>query len=101
MGHIKEALKKSGNESLQAKLSLVIHQFLTHRQIGESEAFFKIFPHLQMKSSNIEAVFLQTGFKANRSGFLKELTKEEAHQGKNVIRVENKDGLFTEKNIFD
>ena len=25
MGHIKEALKKAGNESLQAKLSLVIH----------------------------------------------------------------------------
>ena len=97
MGHIKEALKKAGNESLQAKLSLVIHQFLTHRQIGESEAFFKILKHLQMKSSNIEAVFLPTGFKVNRSGFLKQLTKEEAQHCKNVIMVENKDGLFTEK----
>ena len=97
MGHIKEALKKAGNESLQAKLSLVIHQFLTHRQIGESEAFFKIFPHLHMKSSNIETVFLPNGFKVNRSGFLKELTKEEAKHCKHVIKVENKEGFFTEK----
>ena len=44
MGHIREALRQAGNESLQAKLSLVIHTFLTHRQIGESEGFFKIFP---------------------------------------------------------
>ena len=97
MGHIKEALKKARNESLQTKLSLVIHQFLTHRQIGESEAFFKILPHLQMKSSNIETVFVPTGFKMNRSGFLKELTKEEAKTCSNVIKVVNKDGLFTEK----
>ena len=97
MRHIKEALKKAGNESLQAKLALVIHQFLTHRQIGESEAFFKLFPHLHMKYSNIETVFVPTGFKSNRSGFLRQLTKDEAKHCKNVIKVLNKDGLFTEK----
>ena len=97
MGHIKEALKKAQNDSLQNKLSLVIHTFLTHRQIGESEAFFKLFPHLQMKSSNIETVFLPTGFKCNRSRFLKELSKEEAKYCQNVIKVENREGFFTEK----
>ena len=50
-----------------------------------------------MKSSNIETVFLPNGLKANRSGFLKELTKEEAEHCTNVIMVENKEGLFTEK----
>ena len=97
MRHIKEALKKAGSDSLQAKLSLVINQFLTHRQIGESEAFFKILPHLNMKASNIETVFVPTGFKSNRSGFLKQLTEDEAKHCKNLVKVLNKDGFFTEK----
>ena len=61
MGHIKEALKKAQNESLKTKLTLVMNTFLTHRQIGECEAYFKILPHLQMKSSYIETIFLQIG----------------------------------------
>ena len=54
MKHIKEALKQAGNESLRTKLSLVSHTFLTHRQIGKSEAYFRILPHLHMKESNIQ-----------------------------------------------
>jgi hypothetical protein len=50
-----------------------------------------------MKSSNVETVFVPTGFKINRSGFLKEITKEEAKHCSNVIKVLNKDGLFIEK----
>ena len=100
MGHIRDALKKAGNESLQSKLSIVIHTFLTHRQIGESEAFFKIFPHLHMKSSNIDTVFVPTGFKCNRSSFLKQLTEGEAKTCKNVIKIQGKDGCFSEKPSF-
>ena len=76
LGYIKEALMKASNESLQTKLSVVAHQFLTHRQIGESEAYFKILPHLHMQSSNIDTVFLPTGFKENRSSFLKQLNEK-------------------------
>ena len=74
INEIKAALKKAGNESLQKKLSIVANVFLTHRQIGESEAFYRILPHLHMKYSNIENVFLPTGFKSNRSSFLMQLT---------------------------
>ena len=61
MCFIKDALKRAENESLKTKLALVVSTFLTHRQIGESEAFFKILPHLEMKSSNIKSVFIPTG----------------------------------------
>ena len=77
MRYIKEALKAVGNESLKAKLSLVVHQFLTHRQIGESEAYYRLLPQLHLKESNIEATFVPTGFKYNRSRFLQKLTDEE------------------------
>ena len=97
MSHIKDALKQAGNETLQTKLSLVIHQFLTHRQIGESEAFYRIMPHLHMKWSNIETIFVPTGFKKNRSKFLKKLTDEEANNCENIVSITDRDGLYTEK----
>ena len=67
LGYIKEALRKADNESLKTKLSLVVQTFLTHRQIGESEAFFKILSNLHLKWSNIEALFVPTGFPRNKS----------------------------------
>ena len=97
MPFIIDALKKSDNQSLQNLLSVVANVFLTHRQIGESEAFYRILPHLHMKKSNMDCVFLPTGFKKNRSNFLMELTEEDAKHCENVIRVNNKDGLYTEK----
>ena len=97
MKFIKEALKEAGNESLKTRLSLVVHQFLTHRQIGECEAYFRILPHLNMKHSNIEAVFVQTGFKQNRSKFLKKLTDLEAKHCPNKLKIENRTGIFSEK----
>ena len=97
MKHIKEALKQAENDSLKNKLSLVSHTFLTHRQIGESEAYFRILPHLHMKESNIEAVFIATGFKQNRSRFLRKLEDGEVVHCDNPIEVEGRDGFYTEK----
>ena len=97
MKHIKQALKQAENESLKKKLSLVSHTFLTHRQIGESEAYFRILPHLHMKESNIEAIFVATGFKKNRSRFLRKLDENEVCQCPNLIEVEGRAGYYTEK----
>ena len=72
-------------------------KFLTHRQIGESEAFFKILPHLHLKWSNIDTVFVMTGFKCNRSRFLKEITRKEAEGFDQIIKLPEKDGFFIEK----
>ena len=93
---IKDALNKAPNECLRKKLSIVIDTFLTHRQIGESEGFFRILPHLELKYSNIESIFMPTGFKTNRSKFLKQITEDEAKYAANVIQVENSDGFYTE-----
>lgn len=67
----KEVLEESANAPLKDKLCIVKNTFLTHRQIGESEAYYKLFQHLHNSHSNISAVFIPTGFKKNRSRFLK------------------------------
>ena len=97
MNQIKDALRKGENETLQKKLSIVVNTFLTHRQIGECEAFYRVLPHLNLTFSNIDDVFLSTGFKSNRSSFLTQVTPEEAEQCQNIVQIENKEGLFIEK----
>ena len=50
-----------------------------------------------MKESNIEAVFVATGFKQNRSRFLRKLEDNEVSHCENVIKIEGKEGFYTEK----
>ena len=91
---IKDVLDKSNNASMKEKLNLVKNTFLTHRQIGESEAYYKLFQHLHLSHSNISAVFAPTGFKKNRSRFLEQITEEQACHSNNVIEVEDKEGKY-------
>ena len=51
--------------------------FLTHRQMSESEAYYKIFPNLHLKFSNIDTIFIPTDKKELRSKFLKKLDEDE------------------------
>ena len=95
--HIKEALKQAGNDSLKSKLALVAHTFMTHRQIGECEAYFRILPHLNLKGSNIEALFVPTGFKQNRSRFLKRLDESQTKKYENIIELADRKGKYIEK----
>ena len=95
--HIREALKESTNDDFKAKMLLVAQTFLTHRQIGECEAYFRILPHLHLKDSNVETVFVATGFNKNRSKFLKQITEEEAKKYPNIVKIERKTGILIEK----
>ena len=67
-----------------------------HNVLALQEAYFKILPHLEMKHSNIESIFIPTGFQWNRSKFLKQITEDEAKHCPNVINIDNKDGYYTE-----
>ena len=66
MKFILDALKDARNETLAKQLSIVAHKFLTHRQIEEVEAYYRLLPHLHMKESNIETVFVATGFREKK-----------------------------------
>ena len=91
---IEEVLERSNDDPIKVKLRLVKNTFLTHRQVGESEAYYKLFPFLHLSNSNIGTVFVLTGFPKNRSRFLKQITEEEKGYFPNVIEVEGKDGKF-------
>ena len=98
---IEEALKQSDDDPIKSKLKLVKNTFLTHRQVGESEAYYKLFPFLHLSYSNIGTQFVLTGFPKNRSRYLKQIEKEMKDNFENVIEVEGKEGKFyVEKQSF-
>ena len=101
--HIKAALQNDETGSLKQQMNLVKNTFLTHRQAGECEIYYKLFPFLNLTNSNITAYYIPTGFKKNMSRFLKAISAEEACTSDSVVEIEGREGkLFIEmQNIYE
>ena len=91
---IKAAIEDSENEPLREKLKVVKNTFLTHQQMRESEAYYRLFPSMHLADSNIGSFFVATGF--NKSRFLKKLTKDEIGKTDKfrLINLDNNEDVF-------
>ena len=70
---MKEALTKVPTNDAKEKLKALKTAYLTHRQIGASEAVYRINPSMLLKDSNIVAIFVNSGFPENRSEFYRKV----------------------------
>ena len=97
-----EKLEKSAKDlrsepEMRKRCQQLANIFLTHRQMGESEAYYKILPHLTLKYSNIATIFVPTDIKEKRSKFLMKLDKDDPNS-KNGVQVKGgREGTFLEK----
>ena len=66
---LREALHASAGKEAREKLKALKDAYLSHRQVGLSEAVYEVNPSLRMKDSNISCLFVMTGFPKNRSVF--------------------------------
>ena len=102
---IQQALEGIKNEKIKAKMNTVKNTFITKRQTGECEIYYKMLPFLHLSQSNISTEFIPTGFRKNRSRFLKQITSDLANRlGQNkVIEVEGKEGknYLEKENVID
>ena len=73
------------------------HVFLTHRQMGISEAFMKILPEITLKNSNIGTEFVCLGKKEDISRYLMRADEDLEYFDKELFEVEGKEGLYYEK----
>ena len=67
---VKKAKKKE-QASQRDTMWALAQAYMTSREMGESEAYYKLDPSLHYKQSNIKTIFITTGFPQNRSRFLK------------------------------
>jgi hypothetical protein len=78
-------------------MQTLIHTFLTHRQMGQAEAYYKIIPNLKMKFSTVVTVYVPTDSKEFRSRFLVKVGEKEDTHDKIAFTVNGRDGMFIEK----
>ena len=95
MKMLQEALRESMSDDLRSRLKKMVSVFITHRQMGESEAYYRIIPSMHMKDSNVKTVFASTGF--NPSRYLEKVEDEEIDRCEKVVHVEGRKGKYQEK----
>ena len=96
--HLKEAaanLKSEKNQ--QKKCQQMANTFLTHRQMSECEAYYKILPNLHLKFSSIDTVFIPTDKRELRSRFLRKLDEDDENIKHGGKVMGGREGLFIEK----
>ena len=73
---LKEALNATADKDLKEKLKALKMAYLTHRQMGASEAAYRVIPNMKLKDSNITCTFVTTGFPENKSAFYRKVSDE-------------------------
>ena len=92
---------KSEPDKKQRSIQLA-NTFLTHRQMSEAEAYYKIFPNLTLKYSSLDTIFVPSEKKELRSKFLQKIDENDNNYTKGVEVKGGREGRFLEKpDIFD
>ena len=92
---IKEVMENSPDDSTKEKMKKVASTFLSHRQIGEAEAYYKLLPDLLLKQSNVTCQWLYVGRKEDRFTRMKKANDNQADK-KSLIKLEGVEGLWYE-----
>ena len=92
--NIKQALNQDVSGDLRSKLNLVKNVFLTHRQVGESELYYKMFPSLHLADSNCGAEFVPTGLPNNRSRFMRQVDMADGYKTDAMEQIEGREGKY-------
>ena len=74
---LKDVLRETKHLTREDQLKELKKAWLTHRQIGASEAVYRLIQGLHLTESNIACVFVATGFPENRSLFFKKVSDED------------------------
>ena len=69
-GVMKKASKEATGEGMKGKLRKIGNVFLTKQEVSTCEAIKSVLS-LSMRTSNIDVIYLDTGFKKNRTRILK------------------------------
>ena len=66
MDLINSVLEQDASEDTKERMKTVANTFMTHRQIGEAEAIYRLLPNMTLKNSNVACQWLATGKRAER-----------------------------------
>ena len=73
--HLIRAVKECHGKGQKETMRALANEFSSHRQVGESEAYYKLFPELHLTQSSVKTVFVAGGLPHKRSVFLRKVNK--------------------------
>ena len=71
---IKATLAETESKDLKERMKIIANTFLTHRQMGEAEAIYRLLPSMLLKKSNVVCQWVSLGTKDERSSRWKKIT---------------------------
>ena len=80
-------------DGMWEKCNTLANHFMTHRQVGEAEAYYKLLAHMNLVYSNVSCVYVPTERKAERRPFL----QRQDPDGGQGFKLKDREGLFLEK----
>ena len=96
---IKEVLKQNPDAPLKEKMKKVASVFLSHRQIGEAEGFYKLLPDLLLRNSNATCQWLFVGQKEDKYKRMKKVDESE-EKNPNLVKLDGVEGMWYEQADF-
>ena len=73
---LKDALKEAKSMENREKLSLLRRTYMSKRQIGLSEAIYRVMPSMLLQGSNIACTFVHSGYPENQSKLLRKVNPD-------------------------
>ena len=95
---INAVVKESTSEGIKEIMKEVANTFLTHRQIGEAEAVYKLLPNMLLKNSNVACQWLAVGKRSEMSKRWKLASQDMIEKNmQGLIKIQGRDGLWFEQ----
>ena len=91
---LRQVVASNPDDDTKEKMKKVASTFLSHRQIGEAEAFYKLLPDLLLKKSSVACQWLPLGAPEDR---FKRMKKAEESESKNLVKLDKVEGLWYEQ----
>ena len=82
---LKEALTATLDKPLTEKLKALKMAYLKNKQMGASEAVYRVLPGMYLKHSNITTIFVQSGFPENRTVHFKKIPDDNFDEEEAII----------------
>ena len=86
---LKQTLTANLDKPLSEKLKALKMAYLKNKQMGASEAVYRVLPGMHLKHSNITTIFIQSGFPENRTVHFKRVPDENFDEDEALINEED------------
>ena len=94
---MKVAVKDNSCADVKEKMKILSRLYVRLRQIGESEAWYRLLPGLMLTKSNVKCKFAPTAFLEERSHMYRLATEKQIKAGVPCVKLAGKEGLWYEQ----